>query len=271
MRKVKRSNTHRIDNQTKSQLSKNFKPMFKGLVLFFDDVIINKHISWSAKLVYAGLYFSVPKAARYGSIARKEFVTFKKSKNELIENLGIARSTFYEAIRELEQARLITTEHNKYSQSFYYLHHELELNQNEIKATVTSEMLKRAYVKTNSNNKTYSPYVKIILGQFENLSRGSYTRVVQTSAKEISEDLNIPQSTVYYLIRQFMSNSTMSIRRKEAAVFTLLMLDEYVMHQHRINKETSGTHSKKQTPLVKNKEPEIPSEAIAWMDAFMNS
>lgn len=267
---MKRLNRHRkIDKQTASDLPKTFNPMFKGLVLFFDDALIKRNISSSAKLVYSGLYYSVPKKARYQSIASRDWVVFKKSKKELIQNLGIARSTFYKAINELIGANLIVVDYDKYNRSSYRLAHEMELMPGDIKAVITTEMLKRAFVRTNNRNqKTYSPYAKIVLGLLAQESRKDYKRVITTTAKEISEDFDIPSSTIYYLIRQFQANNTISLKRKEQAVLSLLLLDEYSLYQRKFNKSTSGTHPKKSTLTIKQK---IPEEAPQWMDDFMNN
>lgn len=264
---MSRLRKHRkIDNQTKSDLPKTFKPMFKGLVLFFDAALLNRKISASAKLVYAGLYYSVPKAIRYKLIAAKDWVTFKKSKKELIKNLGIARSTFYKAIKELVNARLIVIDYDTYGRSFYKLTHEMELMTKDIKAVVTTEMLKRNYVRTSRRHiKTYSPNAKLVLGLLAQESRKDYKRVIKITAKAMSEDFDIPTSTIYYLIRQFQSNSTISLKRKEHAVLSLLLLDEYTLYQRNLNESTSGTHSKKETARIKEKIP-YDEEAMRAID-----
>lgn len=267
---MKRLNRHRkIDKQTASDLTKTFNPMFKGLVLFFDAALLKRPISASAKIVYSGMYYDVPKKARYASIAARDFVVFKKSKKELISKLGIARSTFYKAIDELIKANLIIVDYDKYNRSFYRLQHEMELMPHEIKAVITTEMLKRAFVRTNSRKqKTYSPYSKIVLGLLAQESRKDYKRVITATAKEISEAFNIPSSTIYYLIRQFQANNTISLKRKEQAVLSLLLLDEYSLYQRNFNQSTSGTHPKKSAITIK---PKIPEEAPQWMTDFMNS
>lgn len=271
MKRMKRQNYRKIDKQTKSDLPNHFKPMFKGLVLFFDDALLKRTATASGALVYSGLYFSVPKKARYASILRRDWVIFKKSKNELIHNLGIARSTFYEAIKELVKLNLITVDYDKFGRSFYKLHHNMELENSEIRAMVTTEMLRRTFVNRNVKQaKTYSPYAKIVLGLLAQESRKDYKRVVEITAKDISENFNIPTSTVYYLIRQFASNNTISLRRKRDAMLSLLLLDEYSQYQRNINKEMSGTYSTNRTAHIKNKVPE--EEPVPdFIDNFMNS
>lgn len=246
----------KIDPIIEQQLKAKWKPMFKGLVLWFDNYILQLNIIPMAKLVYAGLYFSVPKAARYAAAIKREPVIFKKPKLELIKELGISRAQFYRAINVLEDINLITSHTEEYGRTYYKLYHEMELNYDEIKGMVTTEMLQRTFVRTQKRtNKTFSPNSKIILGLLAQKSRESYKREIKSSVNELNVLFNIPVSTLYHLIKQFSSCGAMTKDSKERAIFTLLLLDEYIEHQRKLNELTSGTHPKKRQHDEKTKVP----------------
>lgn len=241
-----------INHTTKELLKTKMKPKYKGLVLKFDNFLLNQRISDSAKLVYAGLYFSVPEARRIEQASKQLPVKFIKAKKELFPELGISRSTFYRAIKELERVNLLKTKSAEHGRTYYELNHYLELTFTDIKAMVTTQILKHRYVRTTKKDKTYSSKAKIVLGRLSQLSRSKYDRNITATASDLRTTLNLKKSTTYYLIKQFLSCNTMEQQSKEKTVFTLLLLDEYSIHQRKINAETNGQHRRK--PPVKNKE-----------------
>lgn len=180
--------------------------------MFKEVVNIKKH--QSSKLVYSGLYYSVDKKIRYSSIIRRDVILFMKSKNKLIEELGISKAQFYRAINELEEKNLITSYSDEYGITYYELKHHMELNYSDIKAIVTTQMLKEHFIIIEQKTKTFSANSKIILGILSQESRQSYKREITTSINDLRSLLEIPKSTIYHLIKQFVSNTIMSKEKK---------------------------------------------------------
>ena len=165
----------KLDNKTKAALSANFKPTFKGLVLFMSDYLIKSNLSYAAKLVYAGLFFTIDKQVRRYKMSLMLNLEFTADKSKLISNLGISRSLFYEAINELEKSDWLVTHKSKFGDTVYYELKEtfgVEItNTSDIKAIITSEMLKRKFIKLKKDVRSLTPMNKIILGLLAQQSR----------------------------------------------------------------------------------------------------
>lgn len=234
-----------INHTTKELLKNKMKPKFKGLVLKFDNFLLNQKISDTAKLVYSGIYFSVPEARRIEAAIKQAPIKFLKSKSLLIKELGISRSSYYRAIRELQRINLLQTQDNDHGRTYYELYHYMELEVTEIKAMVTTQMLQQKYVKTSKKEKTFSAKAKIVLGRLGQISRNNYSRDITATATDLRSSLNLKKSTTYYLLKQFISCQTIQQENKDKTIYTLLLMDEYSIYQRDLNIQTNGTHYKK--------------------------
>ena len=222
---------NKASNQFKKELSHKFDYTYRGLVCALDTALIDANMQDSTKLVYAGLYAAIPKKERLNNITSGIEHKYYGRKSKVIKDLGIAESTYYMAINELEEKKWITTGYNQHkngsnSTAYYLLHQTIDLNE-EGRVLMTSEMLKRQYVRTKQKSKTLSANSKIILALLAQESRKSFKREISTTASEISKDHNIPLSTIYYLITKFVNCSALT-RNKEQDKLVFVLLAEYI-------------------------------------------
>lgn len=267
-----------LDKSTEKALKLKFKPTIEGLVLTFDKNLLESNLSANGRLVFAGLVADLSKDLIVSDVIKYRqtngfygyYHKYTKSKRNLIEDLGISESSFYRAINELEEKKWITTGYNQHkngsnSTAYYLLHQTIDLNEKG-RVLMTSEMLKRQYVRTKQKSKTLSANSKIILALLAQESRKSFKREISTTASEISKDHNIPLSTIYYLITKFVNCSALT-RNKEQDKLVLVLLDEYIQHQIKVNELSSGTHPKKTESQIKEKI--IPDEMPRFIAEYM--
>ncbi|CCV64326.1 hypothetical protein BN85407490 [Alteracholeplasma palmae J233] len=235
----------KANTQTKQQLSHKFKPSYRGLVSILDSKLIEEDILDSSKLVYAGLYASIPRTQRLENISKEVNHKYYGRKKKLIDQLGIAESTYYTAINELEEKGYIKTVVNpdKTGYVFYYLLKEIDMA-NAV-SFVTSEMLQRKYIKTKRRLKTLSPKAKITLGRLHNLATSDYNRNIEVDTESLIKELKLARSTTFYMITKLLSCGAMKRKEKQHGLYKLLLLDEYTQYQIIVNQ--SGDASYKQS------------------------
>lgn len=254
-KRLKHRSVKKLDSKTKAALSANFKPTYKGLVLFISDYLLKSNLSYAAKLVYAGLFYTIPKDVRIYKMSLMQNLDFTADKSVLIKNLGISRSLFYEAINELEKADWLVTHKSKFGDTVYYELKEtygVAITKNsDIKGIITSEMLKRKFIKLKNDMKSLTPMNKIILGLLAQQSFKDYDRKILTSVNDLSSDLDVKISTLYYIIDRFSKCSALAVNKQSYAIFSIYLLDEYIQHQMKQNNLKSGTYNTDKTRISK--------------------
>lgn len=254
--RLKHRSVKKLDNKTKAALSANFKPTFKGLVLFMSDYLLKSKLSYAAKLVYAGLFFTIDKQVRRYKMSLMLNLEFTADKSKLISNLGISRSLFYEAINELEKSDWLVTHKSKFGDTVYYELKEtfgVEItSKSDIKAIITTEMLKRKFIKLKKDMRALTPMNKIILGLLAQQSRKKYDREILSSVTDLSRDLDVKISTLYYIIDRFSKCSALALNKQSYAIFSIFLLDEYIQHQVKQNNMKSGTYNTAKTIISKS-------------------